>query len=174
MLDRNVLARIILAAIAVAGLSSAQEPAETPQQPPAAEQPAPANPADATPPVDKNQPRTGPKSAQWKGLSVKEKMKYDWVHLFDVDNMVFAGVGASFDQLRNRPGQWGQGWGPFAERYGSHVGYYIVQQQRTPFSPSRPLTTKTPAIFDRRGPPIKGGSATPSCTRSGVTTTAGG
>jgi len=48
--------------------------------------------------------------------------------MFDVENLVFAAVGASFDQLRNRPPEWGQGWGPFGERYASHVGYYIVQR----------------------------------------------
>jgi hypothetical protein len=91
---------------------------------PATEQPSPASSPDAAPPAHSN----GPQSAQWKGLSVKEKLQYDWWHLFDVDNMLFAGIGASFDQLRNRPNEWGQGWGPLAERYGSHVGYYIIQR----------------------------------------------
>ena len=81
------------------------------QQPPA--------PANAT---------SGPQSPQWKGLSVKEKLRYDWRHLFDVDNMVFAGIGAALDQGRNRPGEWGQGWGSLGERYGSHVGQYIIQR----------------------------------------------
>jgi hypothetical protein len=27
---------------------------------------------------------SGPQSPQWKGLTVKEKLRYDWVHLFDV------------------------------------------------------------------------------------------
>lgn len=106
-------------ALIASGLAMAQQPAG--QEPDATAAP------DATtqpPATDKS----GPHSAQWKGLSVKEKLHYDWTHLFDVDNMVFAGIGASFDQLRNRPSEWGQGWGPFAERYGSHVGYYIVQR----------------------------------------------
>ena len=71
---------------------------------------------------------SGHQPAQWKGLTVGEKLRYDWVHLFDVENLVFAGVGASFDQLRNRPDEWGQGWGPFGERYASHVGYYVIQR----------------------------------------------
>lgn len=71
---------------------------------------------------------TGPASPQWSGLSVKEKLRYDWRHLFDVENVVFAGIGASFDQLRDRPGQWGEGWGPFAGRYASHLGQYVIQR----------------------------------------------
>jgi hypothetical protein len=73
-------------------------------------------------------PDSGPKSSQWAALSVGDKLRYDWRHLFDVDNLVFAGVGASFDQLRERPGQWGEGWGAFGERYASHIGQYAVQR----------------------------------------------
>lgn len=61
-------------------------------------------------------------------MTVQQKLAYDWKHLFDADNMVFAAMGAGFDQLRDRPGQWGEGWGPYGERFGSHVGYYIVQR----------------------------------------------
>jgi hypothetical protein len=71
---------------------------------------------------------SGPKSPQWSSLTVKEKLAYDWTHLFDVENLLFAGVGASFDQLRNRPSEWEQGWGPFGQRYASHIGYYLVQR----------------------------------------------
>jgi hypothetical protein len=70
---------------------------------------------------------SGPKSPQWSALSIKEKLQCDARNLFDVDNLVFAGIGASFDQLRDRPGQWGEGWGVFAGRYGSHVGQYLIQ-----------------------------------------------
>jgi len=70
----------------------------------------------------------GPKSPQWSGLTVKEKLHYDWRHLFDADNLVFAGVGAGLDQLRDRPSQWGEGWGIFAGRYGSHIGQYVIQR----------------------------------------------
>jgi hypothetical protein len=71
---------------------------------------------------------SGPKSAQWKGLSVKEKLEYDGKHFFDPENVVFAGIGASFDQLRERPSEWGEGWGSFGERYASHLGQYAVQR----------------------------------------------
>ena len=66
--------------------------------------------------------------AKWQRMSVEEKLRYDARHLFDVDNFVFAGIGAAFDQERDRPGQWGQGWGAFSERYASHVGQYLVQR----------------------------------------------
>ena len=72
--------------------------------------------------------KAGPQSAQWKGLTVKEKLKYDWIHLFDVENVAFAGVGASFDQLRDHPSQWGEGGGAFAQRWGSHLGQYAIQR----------------------------------------------
>ena len=71
---------------------------------------------------------TDPQSPQWKRLTVKEKLDYDWRHLFDPENVVFAGIGAGFDQLRDRPGEWGEGWGPFAGRYASHLGQYVVQR----------------------------------------------
>ncbi len=102
----DMIRRLVLA-LGVAGLLSAQQP--TPNTTPAS--------ADS-----------GPKSPQWRGLSVKEKLSYDWKHLFDVDNMVYAGIGAGVDQLRERPGEWGEGWGAFGERYASHIGYYVVQR----------------------------------------------
>jgi hypothetical protein len=85
-------------------------------------------PANATAPDDTPQPTSGPHSPEWKGLTVKEKLHYDWRHLFDFENVVFAGVGASFDQWRDKPSQWGEGWGPFFGRYGSHLGQYAVQR----------------------------------------------
>jgi len=111
----------MMLALVVSGLVSGQEPAgqqrpDPDRAPDAAVSPAPGS------------ARSGPQSPQWRGLSVKEKLKYDWRHVFDLDNMVFAGIGAGFDQLRDRPGEWGQGWGPFAERYASHIGSYVVQR----------------------------------------------
>jgi hypothetical protein len=107
-----MIGRITIAALSVSGLLMAQLSA--PDKPP--------DPADA------KTAKSGPRSPQWQGLTVKEKLAYDWRHLFDVDNVAFAGIGASFDQLRDRPSQWNQGWGPFAERYGSHLGQYVIQR----------------------------------------------
>ena len=71
---------------------------------------------------------SGPSSTEWSGLSVKEKLEYDGRHLFDWDNLVYAGIGAAFDQLRDRPSEWGEGWGALGERYASHIGYYLIQR----------------------------------------------
>jgi hypothetical protein len=71
---------------------------------------------------------TGPLSPQWKGLTVKEKLDYDWRHLFDLDYVVVAGIGAGIDQWRDNPGQWGEGWDIFAARYASHLGQHLVQR----------------------------------------------
>jgi hypothetical protein len=108
--------------MAAAGLLPAQQAISNPPEDPAA--PAQASPV---PPAHTND-ASGPNSAKWKGLSVKEKLEYDGRHLFDVDNIIFAGIGAAFDQLRDRPSEWGQGGGPFAERYASHIGSYVVQR----------------------------------------------
>jgi hypothetical protein len=114
MIDRTVLVAVAFCGILV----GQQQPGQLPSS---------NNPGDSPSAPDSNA-TSGPKSPQWKGLSVKEKLSYNWRHLFDVQNMVFAGIGAGFDQLRDRPGQWGEGWGAFGERYGSHVGQYIVQR----------------------------------------------
>src|SRR5580658_5032587 len=90
----------------------------------------PAADANATP-VDANAPPAadaGPKSPQWSGLSVKDKLIYDGRHFFDTENFVFAGIGAGLDQWRDRPSEWGEGWGAFGERYASHIGQYGVQR----------------------------------------------
>jgi hypothetical protein len=119
--ELQVIHRTILLALAVSGLLVVKAQAQPPAEQPPTEQ----TPGNTPPPA---QTTSGPQSPQWRGLSVKEKLSYDWRHLFDLDNMVFAGVGASADQLRERPSEWGEGWGSFAERYGSHVGYYVVQR----------------------------------------------
>ena len=127
----QMIGRIVFTAVAVAALSPAQQPATQPQTAP-----------------------SGPQSAQWKGLSVREKLIYDWRHLFDVDNMVFGAVGASFDQLRERPGQWGEGWDSFGARYGSHVGYYIVQ--RSIFFPVQAIDHEDTRYFRSKRTSYKG------------------
>jgi hypothetical protein len=108
-------------ALTVSGLLLGQQQA----QQPAAQQPVPDTPA-ATAPDDTK--ASGPKSPQWKGLTVKEKLSYDWRHLFDPENVIFAGMGAGLDQLRDRPGEWGEGWGPYFGRFGSHLAQYAVQR----------------------------------------------
>ena len=65
---------------------------------------------------------------QWRGMTVGEKLRYDARHFLDIDNLIFAGIGAALDQGRNRPAQWGQGWGAYSGRYASHIGQYLVQR----------------------------------------------
>ncbi len=71
---------------------------------------------------------SGPDSPHWRDLSVEDKLRYDAKHLFAVDNLVFAGIGAAIDQARDRPSEWGQGWGVYGERYASHVGQFMIQR----------------------------------------------
>lgn len=109
--------RALLLALALSGITLAQLPGPEPGSPQAPEPSA--APSGAT---------RGPQSPQWRSLSVQDKLRYDARHLFELDNLVYAGIGAAFDQARNRPPEWGQGGGAFAERYGSHVGQYLIQR----------------------------------------------
>ena len=92
--------------------------------------------------------------AKWQRMSVKEKLRYDSRHLFDIDNFVFAGIGAAFDQARDRPGQWGEGWGPFFGRYGSHLGQYAVQ--RSIMFPVQAIEHEDTRFFPSKRTTIKG------------------
>jgi hypothetical protein len=102
-----MVVRALMLAVTVSGLVLAQQP-DTP-----------ATPSNAA---------SGPQSPQWRGLSVPEKLHYDARHLVDIENLVYAAIGASFDQLRDRPGEWGQGGRALAERYASHIGQYLIQR----------------------------------------------
>lgn len=110
-----MILRLAIAIVAALGLALAQE-----------QTPADSSPQNPAPQTDIGS--IGPKSPQWKGLSVGEKLRYDWIHLFDVQNMVFAAMGAGIDQARERPSEWEEGWGAYGERLASHVGYYAVQR----------------------------------------------
>jgi hypothetical protein len=98
-------------------------------------------------PPDTNQTAVtdGPRSPQWAKLSVEDKLRYDGHHLFETDNLIFAAIGAGMDQARERPGEWGEGWGSFAERYGSHVGQYLVQ--RSIMYPLQAMDGEDPRYF---------------------------
>lgn len=111
-----MIGRPLFLAIAVSGILLAQ------QQPGQLANPASQN-VSAPPPTP-----SGPHSEQWKALSVEEKLRYDGRHLFDFQNLIFAGIGAAVDQARDRPSEWGQGGGAYAERYASHLGQYLVQR----------------------------------------------
>jgi hypothetical protein len=103
-----------------------------------AQQPAPPEASDTA-------AKIGPGSPQWQGLSVKEKLKYDGRHFVEIDNIVFAAMGAGLDQARDRPGAWGQGWGAFGERYLSHLGQYAIQ--RSIMFPVQAIDHEDPRYF---------------------------
>jgi len=120
--------RLLVLALALCGLASAQEPSPSPGTPP------------SSPPVT-----SGPGSPQWSSLSVEDKLRYDGRHLFDVENLVFAGVGAAIDYWRDRPSEWGDGASSFAERYASHLGQYLVQ--RSIMFPVQAIDHEDPRYF---------------------------
>jgi hypothetical protein len=91
---------------------------------------------------------TDQKQARWRAMSVSEKLRHDVRDLFDVDNFVFAGIGAAIDQGRDRPSEWGQGWTAFSERYASHIGGYLVQ--RTIMSSVRAIDHEDPRFIRSR------------------------
>jgi hypothetical protein len=115
--------KVLLLALAVSGLVWGQQPSPQPGQLPSQEA-SPAQQGTVNPPA----PPSGKRPPEWERLSIKEKLDYDWRHLFDVQNIVYAGIGAAIDQARDRPSEWGQGGGAFAQRYGSHLGQYVIQR----------------------------------------------
>ena len=97
---------------------------------------------------------SGPQSPQWRRLGVEDKLRYDARHLVEFDNFVYAGIGAAFDQARNRPPEWGQGGGAFAERYGSHVGQYLIQ--RSIMCPVQAMDGEDARFFRSKRPSTQG------------------
>jgi hypothetical protein len=147
-----VITRFTLLTLTAAGWAFAQDTlVQQNSAPPEPSASAPAQPIGGAP-VPANQDE-GPNSAGWKGLSVKEKLSYDWRHLFDVDNVVFAAMGAGIDQARDRP-EWGEGWGPYGQRFGSHIGYYIVQ--RSVFFPVQAIDHEDTRYFRSTRTSLKG------------------
>jgi hypothetical protein len=105
----------LLLALTGPGLALAQSPPSAPDPQPAA--------ADAP-----SAAVAGPQSPQWRRLGVEDKLRYDARHFADLDNFVYAGIGAALDQWRDRPGEWSEGWGAYGERYASHIGQYAIQR----------------------------------------------
>src|SRR5579871_1936618 len=106
------------------------------------------------PPSDTSAAKLGPQSPQWQGLSMKEKLEYDGQHFAEIDNIVFAGIGAALDQARDKPGAWGQGWGAFGERYASHLGQYAIQ--RSIMFPVQAIDGEDPRYFRSTRTSLKG------------------
>jgi hypothetical protein len=131
-------------ALGLSSLASAQEPAASPSAAPSSPSAVPSSPR-AT---------SGPGSPQWRRLSVEDKLRYDGRHLFDVDNLVYAGIGASIDYWRDRPSEWGDAPSSFAERYASHLGQYLVQ--RSIMFPVQAIDNEDPRYFRSKSSSYKG------------------
>lgn len=127
--------RVLVLGVCVFGLMLAQE----------------ANPSG--PPVGSDR-ASGPESPQWPALSVEDKLRYDARHFFDIENLIYAAIGASLDQWRDRPGQWGQGWGALGERYASHLGQYTVQ--RSIMFPVQAIDHEDTRFFHSKRPSYQG------------------
>jgi hypothetical protein len=87
-----------------------------------------AQPPAQSPPSAGSDTSVGSQPTQWRKLTAKDKLRYDWRHLFDTEHLVYAGMGAGVDQLRGRPPEWDDGWGGLGERYASHFGQYVIQR----------------------------------------------
>jgi hypothetical protein len=61
-------------------------------------------------------------------LSVGDKFKYRVVGSFGIRGLLGNIVGAAIGQATNTPGEWGQGWGAFGERYASGLGGTLSRQ----------------------------------------------
>lgn len=105
-------------------------------------------------PASTSKADTGPSSSQWRSLSVKEKLAYDARHFFDLEHFIYAGIGAGIDQARERPGEWGDGYGAYGQRYGSHFGQYLVQ--RSVMAPVQAIDHEDTRFFRSRRTSYKG------------------
>jgi hypothetical protein len=59
-------------------------------------------------------------------LSPGQKFKLFFKSATDPWPFLLAGVVSSFDQASNSPPEWGQGWGPYAQRFGSAYSDYFI------------------------------------------------
>jgi hypothetical protein len=103
-----VILRAFLIPVAISGLALGQDDPQT------------SDPQAQAAPPPQAQPAPGP--------TVGEKARYDARRLADFENFVYAALGASVDQGRNRPSEWGQGGEAWGHRYASHLGQYVIQR----------------------------------------------
>jgi hypothetical protein len=59
-------------------------------------------------------------------LTSGQKFKLFFKSATDPWPFLLAGVVSSFDQASNSPPEWGQGWGPYAERFGADYSDYFI------------------------------------------------
>jgi hypothetical protein len=76
----------------------------------------------------KQQPGQLPVSRSVPPLTIGEKFKYRVVGSFGIRGLLGNTVGAAIGQATNTPGEWGQGWGAYGERYASGLGGTLSRQ----------------------------------------------
>jgi hypothetical protein len=86
------------------------------------------NDAAPSPPAPQRQPGQLPTSASVPPLTIGEKFKYRVVGSFGLRGLLGNLVGAAIGQALNTPGEWGQGWGAYSERYASGLGGTLSRQ----------------------------------------------
>jgi hypothetical protein len=59
-------------------------------------------------------------------LTAGQKYKLFFKSATDPWPFLLAGVTSSFDQATNSPPEWGQGWGPYAQRFGANYSDYFI------------------------------------------------
>jgi hypothetical protein len=85
---------------------------------------------DAAPstPAPQRQPGQLPTSVSVPPLTSGEKFKSRVVGSFGLRGLLGNLVGAAIGQALNTPGEWGQGWGAYSERYASGLGGTLSRQ----------------------------------------------
>jgi hypothetical protein len=85
---------------------------------------------DAAPsaPTPRRQPGQLPGSRSVPPLTIGEKFNYRVIGSFGVRGLSGNVVGAAIGQAMNTPGEWGQGWGAYGQRYASGLGGTLSRQ----------------------------------------------
>ncbi|MGI8959936.1 MAG: hypothetical protein ACR2IV_09280 [Bryobacteraceae bacterium] len=79
-------------------------------------------------PTPRQQPGQLSKPASVPPLTIKDKFNYRIVGSFSLRGLFGNLVGAAIGQAMNTPGEWGQGWGAYGERYASGLGGTLSRQ----------------------------------------------
>lgn len=76
----------------------------------------------------RRQPGQLPMSVSVPPLTIGQKFTYRVAGSFGVRGLLGNFVGAAIGQALNTPGEWGQGWGAYSERYASGLGGSLSRQ----------------------------------------------
>jgi hypothetical protein len=80
---------------------------------------------------DNEASRTVPGTAQntSRPLTVRQKFQYRLSHTFDPWELLRGNLAAGFDQWRDYPEEWGQGWDAYGVRFASAFGQHLIKEQ---------------------------------------------